>query len=64
VLLREEEHFAFYPDDTTDYGIYQILNTPVYLILGRASIPEVTECLYYEYLSSKSYGSGQDLEYY
>jgi hypothetical protein len=42
-LLREDEHFMFRPDDTTDIGMCQILDTPVYLLLGRSSEPRRIE---------------------
>ncbi|OAG09850.1 HET-domain-containing protein [Paraphaeosphaeria sporulosa] len=36
-LLREEMHFSFSPDDTTDTGLREISDAPVYLMLGRAN---------------------------
>lgn len=35
-ILREEEHFEFRPDDDSISGMSHILDTPVYLMLGRA----------------------------
>ncbi|KAL9105652.1 MAG: hypothetical protein Q9227_009201 [Pyrenula ochraceoflavens] len=43
-LLQEDKHFTFCPDDTTGSGMDQILNGPVYLMLGRAVKPEVADC--------------------
>ena len=36
-VLREDEHFELLLDDDSNIGTQQILNTPVYLMLGRAS---------------------------
>jgi hypothetical protein len=35
--LREDEHFELLLDDNSNIGTQEILNTPVYLMLGRAS---------------------------
>ncbi|KAI9656069.1 MAG: hypothetical protein M1821_005130 [Bathelium mastoideum] len=56
LLLREEEHFTIRPDDTTDTGMRQILNTPIYLMLGRASKRKVTD-----YSSGEAVAHPEDL---
>ncbi|KAI9696148.1 MAG: hypothetical protein M1820_008289 [Bogoriella megaspora] len=58
-LLREEEHFVLCLDDTTAIGVRRILDTTVYLMLGRASTSQSVDCL-----SDKALPRSEDQSWY
>lgn len=45
-ILHEDEHFTFCADDSTEDGMRQMLNIPLYLMLGRSTIDEESEYIH------------------